>query len=181
MIIKSFEINKINFKKINFFLLYGENEGFKNEIIKREFENKFNQNILRYDEKEVLDNKENLSNEIFTRSFFEKEKLIIISRCTDKIHDFIEEIIDKNIIDIKIVLSSGILDKKSKLRKIFEKKPCTVCIPFYSDNFQTLSKIINSFFYKAKMQMSQENINLLINRCSGDRLNLNNDLKKIES
>ena len=33
MIIKSFEINKINFKKINFFLLYGENEGFKNEAI----------------------------------------------------------------------------------------------------------------------------------------------------
>ena len=181
MIIKSFEINKINFKKINFFLLYGENEGFKNEIIKKEFENKFNQNILRYDEKEVLDNKENLSNEIFTRSFFEKEKLIIISRCTDKIQGLIEEIIDKKIIDIKIVLNSGILDKKSKLRKIFEKKPNTVCIPFYSDNHQTLSKIISSFFYKAKMQISQENINLLINRCSGDRQNLNNELEKIES
>ena len=181
MIIKSFEINKINFKKINFFLLYGENEGFKNEIIKKEFENKFNQNILRYDEKEVLDNKENLSNEIFTRSFFEKEKLIIISRCTDKIHDLIEEIIDKKIIDIKVLLNSGILDKKSKLRKTFEKKPDTVCIPFYSDNYQTLSKIINSFFYKAKVQISQENINLLINRCSGDRQNLNNELEKIES
>ena len=181
MIIKSFEINKINFKKINFFLLYGENEGFKNEIIKKEFENKFNQNILRYDEKDVLDNKENLSNEIFTRSFFEKEKLIIISRCTDKIYSFIEEIIDKNIIDIKIVLNSDILDKKSKLRKSFEKNPDTVCIPFYSDNYQTLSKIINSFFYKIKMHMSQENVNLLINRCSGDRQNLNNELKKIES
>ena len=181
MIIKSFEINKINFKKINFFLLYGENEGFKNEIIKKEFENKFNQNILRYDEKEVLDNKENLSNEVFTRSFFEKEKLIIISRCTDKIHDLIEEIIDKKIIDIKVLLNSGILDKKSKLRKTFEKKPDTVCIPFYSDNYQTLSKIINSFFYKAKVQISQENINLLINRCSGDRQNLNNELEKIES
>ena len=181
MIIKSFEINKINFKKINFFLLYGENEGFKNEIIKKEFENKFNQNILRYDEKEVLDNKENLSNEVFTRSFFEKEKLIIISRCTDKIQGLIEEIIDKRIIDIKIVLNSGILDKKSKLRKTFEKKTDTVCIPFYSDNYQTLSKIISSFFYKAKIQMSQENVNLLINRCSGDRQNLNNELEKIES
>ena len=181
MIKKSFEINKINFKKINFFLLYGENEGFKNEIIKREFENKFHQNILRYDEKEVLDNKENLSNEVFTRSFFENEKLIIISRCTDKIHNFIEEIIEKKVIDIKIILNSGILDKKSKLRRTFEKNPDTVCIPFYSDNYQTLSKIINSFFYKAKIQLSQENINLLINRCSGDRQNLNNELEKIES
>ena len=81
MIIKSFEINKINLKKINFFLLYGENEGFKNEIIKKNFENIFNQNILRYEEKEVLDNIENISNEIFTHSFFEDKKLIIISMC----------------------------------------------------------------------------------------------------
>ncbi len=181
MIIKSFEINKINFKKINFFLLYGENEGLKNEVIKREFVNKFNKNIIKYEEKEVLDNKENLLNEIFTRSFFENEKLIIISRCTDKIHNFIEEIVEKKIHDIKIILNSGILDKKSRLRKAFEKNTYTVCIPFYSDNYQTLSKIISSFFYKNKMNMSQENINLLINRCSGDRQNLNNELKKIES
>ena len=181
MIIKSFEINKINLKKINFFLLYGENEGFKNEIIKKEFENKFNKNILRYEEKEVLDNRENISNEIFTHSFFENEKLIIVSRCTDKIHSFIEEIIEKKVTDIKIILNSSILDKKSKLRKTFEKNPDAVCIPFYSDNYQTLSKIINSFFYKMKMHMSQENINLLINRCSGDRQNLNNELEKIES
>ena len=181
MIIKSFEINKINFKKINFFLFYGENEGLKNEVIKREFVNKFNQNILKYEEKEVLENKENLLNEIFTRSFFENEKLIIISRCTDKIHNFIEEIVEKKIHDIKFILNSGILDKKSKLRKAFEKNTNTVCIPFYSDNYQTLSKIISSFFYKNKINISQENINLLINRCSGDRQNLNNELKKIES
>ena len=150
MLIKSYEISKINFKKINFFLLYGENEGFKNEIIKKEFERKFNQNILRYDEKEVLDNKENLSNEVFTRSFFEKEKLIIISRCTDKIHDLIEEIIDKRIIDLKIVLNSGILDKKSKLRKTFEKKTDTVCIPFYSDNIRLYQKLLVHFFIKPR-------------------------------
>ena len=81
----------------------------------------------------------------------------------------------------KKIFNMDLLNEKSKLRKIFEKKPNTVCIPFYSDNHQTLSKIISSFFYKAKMQISQENINLLINRCSGDRQNLNKELEKIES
>ena len=34
MIIKSFEINKINFDQNKLVLFYGKNEGFKNEVIK---------------------------------------------------------------------------------------------------------------------------------------------------
>ena len=181
MIIKSFELDKINFEEINFFLLYGENEGFKNEIIKTNFEEKFKENTYRYEEKEILDNKENFINNIFTKSFFEKKKVIIVSRATDKINNIIEEIIEKEIQDVKIILNSEILEKKSKLRKKFESNSKTVCIPFYSDRFQTLSKIINSFFFKKKLSISQETINLLIGRCSGDRQNLNNELNKIES
>ena len=37
MIIKSFELNKIDLRKNNFFLFYGENEGFKNQIIENTF------------------------------------------------------------------------------------------------------------------------------------------------
>ena len=33
MIIKNFEINKKKFDNQNFFLVYGENEGLKNEVI----------------------------------------------------------------------------------------------------------------------------------------------------
>ena len=148
MIIKSFEINKINFKKINFFLLYGENEGFKNEIIKKEFEYKFNQNILRYDEKEVLDNKENLSNEIFTRSL--KRKTNNNFRCTDKIYNFIEEIIDKKYYRYKIVLNSGILDKKSKLRKSFEKNPIPYASHFIQITIKLYRKLLIYFYIKSK-------------------------------
>ena len=107
MIIKSFELNKINLEKSNFFLLYGENEGFKNEVIKKKFENKFDQNIYRYEEKEILDNKENFFNSITTKSFFDDKKLIIISRATDKIKDVIDHIIEKKISDILIVLNAN--------------------------------------------------------------------------
>ena len=41
MILKSFEVNKINFYKNHFYLLYGENEGLKNEIIQKYFEQKY--------------------------------------------------------------------------------------------------------------------------------------------
>jgi len=93
MIIKQFEINKINLDKNNFYLLYGENEGHKNEIIKNNFTNRFQNQIHKYDEKEILENKNDFFDSILTKSFFEDKKLIIISRVSDKIKNIIEEII----------------------------------------------------------------------------------------
>ena len=181
MIIKSFEIDKINVKSSNFYLFYGENEGNKNEAIEKIFNIKISKNIYRYEEKEILGNFESFFESIQSKSFFEKEKLIIISRVSDKIKNIIEEIIEKNIEDIKIVLNSGILEKKSKLRSLFEKNKNTICVPFYADNNQTLSKIINNFFREKKIIVSQEKINLLIDRCRGNRQNLRNELDKIDS
>ena len=181
MIIKSFELDKINVKSSNFYLFYGENEGYKNEAIEKIFNINISKNIYRYEEKEILDNFESFFESIQSKSFFEKEKLIIISRVSDKIKNIIEEIIEKNIEDIKIVLNSGILEKKSKLRSLFEKNKNTICVPFYADNNQTLSKIINNFFREKKIIVSQEKINLLIDRCRGNRQNLRNELDKIDS
>ena len=181
MIIKSYEINKIINSKKNIYLFYGENEGYKNEIIKNFFEINFLKKIYRYDEKEILENKENFYNSILTKSFFENEKLIIISRATDKIKDIVEEIIEKKVTDITIVLNANLLEKKSKLRNFFEKNNDVVCTPFYSDNSQTLTAIANHFFRKDKISISQETINLLVERCRGDRQNLYNEFNKIES
>tara|TARA_B110000116_G_scaffold78156_1_gene67780 strand:- start:239 stop:1234 length:996 start_codon:yes stop_codon:yes gene_type:complete len=181
MIIKSFELNKINVKSSNFYLFYGENEGYKNEAIEKIFNINISKNIYRYEEKEILDNFESFFESIQSKSFFEKEKLILISRVTDKIKNIIEEIIEKNIEDIKIVLNSGILEKKSKLRSLFEKNKNIICVPFYADSNQTLSKIINNFFREKKIITSQEKINLLIDRCRGNRQNLRNELDKIDS
>ncbi len=180
MIIKSYEINKINLKKNNIYLLYGENEGFKNKVINDAFK-KFSKNIYKYDEKEILNNKENFFNKIFLKSFFEKEKLIIILRSSEKIVNIIEEIIKKNIEDTKIILLANILEKKSKLRILFEKNKNIICIPFYADNIQTLSNIANTYFKEKKIPISQETINILVARSRGDRLNLNNEITKIEN
>ena len=181
MIIKSFELDKINVKSSNFYLFYGENEGYKNDAIEKIFNINISKNIYRYEEKEILDNFESFFESIKSKSFFEKEKLIIISRVSDKIKNIIEEIIEKNIEDIKIVLNSGILEKKSKLRSLFEKNKNIICVPFYADSNQTLSKIINNFFKEKKIIVSQEKINLLIDRCRGNRQNLRNELDKIDS
>jgi len=181
MIIKSFELNKIDIKKCNFFLLYGENQGYKNEIIEKKFKEFYSENIYNYEENEILTNKENFYNSILSKSFFEDKKLVIISRVTDKICNLIEEIIKKNIQDIIFVLNANTLEKKSKIRSLFEKKKEITCIPFYEDNNQTLSIIINKFFKDKKIPISQQAMNLIIQRCRGDRQNLVNEMDKIEN
>ena len=179
MIIKSFELDKINYKH-KFFLLYGENQGHKNQVINERFKKKYFDSFYLYDESEILKNQDGFFNTILSKSFFEEEKLIIIDRTTDKIKDLIEEIIKKEIKDLIMVLISNTLERKSKLRALFEKNKVMTCIPFYADNSQTLNSIISQFFKDKKISISQQLINILIERSRGDRKNLNNELQKIE-
>ena len=71
---------------------------------------------------EILSNENNFKEGLFNKSFFENDKLIIINRVTDKILDLIKEICEKKDKNLKIIiLKSGILDKKSKLRNFLKK------------------------------------------------------------
>ena len=54
MIIKAFEINKINLDDYKLYLFYGKNEGLKNELIHKYFMKDFKGSIIKYDEKIVL-------------------------------------------------------------------------------------------------------------------------------
>ena len=181
MILKSFELSKIKLNNYKFYLFYGDNDGLKEENIKNLFEKNYRGKIHRYEEKEILDNINTFFNSILTKSFFENEKLIIINRATDKIRDLVEELMEKKPEDIQIILNSKNLEKKSTLRKIFEKEKSIVCVPFYEDNNQTLNSIISLFFRNKKIPISQQLINVLIERSRGDRKNLNNELEKIEN
>ena len=181
MIIKSFELNKIKRENYKLYLFYGDNEGLKEETIKNLFEKNYQDKIHRYEEKEILDNINNFFNIALTKSFFDNEKLIIINRTTDKIRGIIEELIEKKPDDISIILNSKNLEKKSSLRKLFEKEKSIICVPFYEDNNQTLNSIISLFFRDKKIPISQQMINILIERSRGDRKNLKNELEKIEN
>ena len=178
MIIKSYQINQINPTIHNLLLFYGKNEGLKNEIIKNIIRDK--KNINNYDEKEVLENEYNFVENILTKSLFDDEKIIIIKRSTDKILKVIESLNSKKLEDITIIINADNLEKKSKLRSFFEKNKETICVPFYPDTDQTLSKLAYDFLKDKKISISQSSINLIINKCSGDREALYNELNKID-
>ena len=178
MILKSFEIKKIDQNINHLILFYGKNEGLKNEAIKILIKDK--NNLLNYEEKEILDNEDNFIENVLSKSLFDPQKFVIIKRATDKILKIIEALHLKNLEDTTIILNSENLEKKSKLRSFFEKNKNLVCVPFYPDNDQTLSKLAYNFFREKKISISSSNINLIINKCSGDRETLKNELQKIE-
>ena len=178
MIIKSFEINKIDPFKNNLILFYGQNEGLKDENILK-LSSKFH-NIIKYHEREILENKDNFFESVFSGSLFDKDKFVIINQATDKIVKIIEILIEKKekIKEIAILLNANSLEKKSKLRSIFEKN--LLCVPFYIDNNETLFKFTETFLKQKRINISPLNINFLVNKCNGDRRNLKNELHKIE-
>ena len=179
MIIKSYEIKKLEKNDVNLVLLYGDNEGYKQKIIDEFFIKSFDGEIQKYEEDEIFLNYNDFMSNLLNKSFFSDRKIIIFSRTSEKILKFIEEIIEKKIDDIKIIINSKTLDKKSKLRSFFEKQENCACIPFYEDDEKTLYQIANNFFNGNKISISREMMNLIVERCRGDRRNLYNELEKI--
>ena len=178
MIVKTFEINKKKFDKQNFFLVYGENDGLKKEVIQH-LQKNLKGSIDHCDEAQILIDKEIFYEKIFNQSLFDKEKIIIINRCSEKIYELIENILEKDISDTKIILKANILEKKSKLRNLFEKNKKLIVIPTYKDTSIGLLEIARKFFYNYKISISQEAINLLVSRCNGDRGHLKSELDKV--
>ena len=115
MIIKSFELEKVNISQFKLFLIYGKNEGLQTQIVNNYFTKNFDGQVDKYDENQFIINFETITTGLMNRSFL-KTKILIISRVTDKVINLIEEISNKDFLDVKIILKSGLLEKKSKLR-----------------------------------------------------------------
>ena len=181
MIVKHFEIQKKDLKDNKFFLLYGKNEGLIQETIEKSLQPILPKNVFNYEEKEILDNINSFKEQLFNKSLFENEKLIIIKRITDKLASLAEELINKNFDDIKIIFIGNVLEKKSKIRNLFEKSKHSICIPLYEDNIQTLNSIAQKILREKNINLSQKDLNILAERAKGDRINLKNELQKIIS
>ena len=181
MIIKSFELEKIISLNFNIHLIYGNNEGIKQDIISNFYKKNYEGEVLKYDEQDILTNKDEFISSLLNKSLFETEKLIIISRGTDKLTTVINELLDRKEIGAKIIIKSSNLEKKSKLRNLFEKEKNVICSPVYEDDSRSLNFIINNFLKDYKLSLSQEIKNILIERSNGDRINLKNELSKLKN
>ena len=180
MIYKSYLIEeKIELLNSSITLFYGENIGlisdFKNKI-KQHFKNC---TILNFTQDEILKNESLFYNEVDNISLFGDKKIIFILEATEKIYKFAEEIALKKI-DNKVFFFAKELEKKSKLRILFEKDKENIVIPCYKDNDLTIKKMISSNL-KDYTGLTNQIINIIQNNSSNDRIKLNNEILKIKT
>ena len=187
MIIKSYEIEKMKSSLIenNIFLLYGENTGLKKEIKEKVkfLVNKKDPKVeeINLIENEIIKNEENFYNLIFSGSLFSTNKIILVHDASDKITSIIKKIEGKFPSDIFLVLFSNALEKKSKLRNLFEKEKKLVCVACYLDTEKNLEIIAFQELKREGINISKESINLLVRKTNGDRINLKNEIEKIKA
>ena len=182
MIIKSYLLENgktQNLFDYKFLLFYGQNLGIKNEFKKKIKSSSNECEIYDYDQGEILSDEEGFFNNFLNESLFVKKKIFIINQCNEKIINLIDKVKDK-VKDQKIFFFCDLLDKKSKLRNLFEKSKEYGAIACYEDNDLTLKKIIQNEL-KGFSGLTTININILIKCCGSDRLKLNNELNKIKS
>jgi len=108
MLIKSYELKTFKIKNIDYYLFYGPNTGLIEETINKVFKPYFPKNITIYDEDDLLNNIHNFKEMVFNKSFFSDEKFIIINRASNKILEVMQQIIEANLQDLKIIIKAGI-------------------------------------------------------------------------
>ena len=132
MIVKSNDLTKIKKEDYKIILLYGENNGLKEEVINKLI-NKSSGELSKFDESEIIENYESFLVELLNKSLFFNSKIIIISRVTYKIISFIEEVLERNIDGIKIFLNAGNFFSE---RIVFVNLQTRISTSFSSNNIQ---------------------------------------------
>lgn len=173
---KSYQIED-DIKKINenIILFYGENIGLQNEFRDKIKEEK-NIDIISFNQQEILSDTNVFFTEINNNSLFVDRKNFIVNMCNDKILEVLKQI--KDLDNQKIFLFADALEKKSKLRGLFEKNKNYALIPCYSDNELTIRKIVLKKLKEFK-NLSNFNINIIVENSNLNRIKLNNEIEKI--
>lgn len=179
MIYKSYIVEEdIKSLKNSITLFYGENIGLQNSFkdqIKKFYRN---YNILLFNQEDIFNFPGNFYNELNNESLFGEKKIFFIQNISDKFLKFIPETLKINK-ENKIYLFANLLEKKSKLRNLFEKEKSINIVPCYKDNELSIKKIITRKL-KNYRGVSNEVINVILNNCNNDRAILKNEIEKIE-
>ena len=180
MLYKSYLIeNNFSNLKEKISLFYGENLGLKNDFKRIIKEVNSEDEILYFNQDEIIQNNNVLIKEITNVSLFEKKKIFFVENINDKFLDLVMEI-EKIVADNKLFLFADILEKKSKLRNYFEKSDKCAVIPCYADNDLSLKKLIQSKLEEYS-GLTGSNINMILDSTNLDRAKLNNELEKIKT
>ena len=182
MILKSYVVEQnVNIlKNYQITLIYGQNNGIKDDIKQAIKEKNENSETIIFFEGEIIKNKNILYQNIVNESLFSEKKIIFIQEVSDKIYNEIIECLDKENKNVQIYLFSENLEKKSKLRNLFEKSTKLAIFPCYEDNDKTLITYVNKELKDFK-GLTGEIVNLILSNSNMNRQIIKSELIKIKT
>ena len=181
MILKSFEVenNIKNILKFKFILIYGENIGLKDTLKKNIINSNKTSDLVNLYQDDIIKNKNIIADEVKNVSLFTKDKLIILNQINEKIFSEIENLINSEE-DIRLIIFGEMLDKKSKLRNLFEKNSKLAIVPCYNDSDITLRNLVHNELKDFK-NLNLDKINKVLTYSNLNRKNIINNLEKIKT
>jgi DNA polymerase-3 subunit delta len=183
MLIKSQELNlkKKDFFKGKIILLYGENQDLIKDLneqilIKFKDEQKIQKNLF---EEDIIKDPQNIINYYLSGSLFDENKnILVIKNSSDKIIETLNKI-KNNIDENTIIVNSEILLKNSKLRQFGEYDKVAICTPCYQETKLDIIRFITQQLQINKIQLSEKQIEIIINSSSLKRSKIKEVIEKI--
>jgi DNA polymerase-3 subunit delta len=179
VILKSYIIEKdlTILNKYSSILAYGTNAGIKDDLKSKIRNNYKDVEIINLFEDFILKNKGIFYDTISNQSLFFDRKIIFINNASEKIFDILENHL--KVKNVQIYIFSENLDKKSKLRKLFEKEKDLAIFACYEDNERSLSDYIKNELSEYK-GLTGEICNFIISNCNTSRKEVQNEIEKIK-
>ena len=168
MILKSYIIEKdlTILNKYSSILAYGTNAGIKDDLKSKIKDSYKTVEIINLFEDSILKNKAIFYDTILNKSLFFEKKIIFINNASEKIFDALEK--NLKVENVKIYIFAENLDKKSKLRKLFETDKDLAAIACYEDNERSLLDYIKNELSEYK-GLTGEICNFIISNCNTSR------------
>lgn len=185
MILSFSSVEKTDLSKSSNFLFYGENQGRIEECTSITIESikkdHGNVNFIYLSSDELK--KGNFRKLIFdsdNNDLFGNKNILIVSMQDQKAaKEIVDTLNEKNQSTVKLIIKSTQLKKNTTLRNFFEKSKNNLIIPCYEETENDKKNIIKKVFNSEKLNISNEEIELLSSLLGNERLEIKNELNKL--
>ncbi len=185
MILNFSFLEKSDISNSSCFLFYGDNQGRVEDcslITIKSLKKKFGKISVNYYSNDDL--KKGTFNQLLTNStnedLFANKNVLVLSLYDQRPAKEIVETLKKNIsLSVILIIKCAQLKKSSALRKFFEDSKKYLTIPCYEESETDKKNIVRKFFHSENLDISEEEIELISNILSNQKLEIENELKKL--
>lgn len=135
--------------------------------------------VSEFTESELLLDQARLADEAAALTLTGDRRVVRIRDATDSMTAIVEMHLTKGVGEALIVLRSGDLGPRSKLRRLFEKSQRAAALACYADDDEMLDKIIRDYFSQQNKTIAPETVSYLVANLGVDRAVSRTELAKL--